>query len=639
MTGLSRPAPRAFMLLPNRAPVAPRVLSSFSGTPILLEDDVLDCLSEQPYARIGVYGGLGSGKSMALSHLAAVLGGRGDVCYFDDPGPEQWRAVDEATNGAIVYSTDFPHHVPAHLRSRFHFCRLAPWGEDDLIEYLLDAHRSQCGSVIRRLHAAGDVDLLAGVPELCREVLDELASDEELPGVRAAVESIASRRAPSMRGLYRARVLCRDHLVTRHMPEDRFYAAIAEAGWSDRAARLLRHAPIQVVLSAVAFLRRLELGKPDKSRVVPPRVLMREAARVVAGDPEIRRRLEAAFVDAPYSTMPWIATILFRADPDWRPAVGSGYFLSKSEFDGARWAGVQLLQAMLQGSSLKRADLSRANLAAAVLSEASLVDANLTHATLLVVIAQSTDLSGADLSHARAGGANFEFANAVGMRACAANLRDTNWKAADLSDADFTDADLRGAEFDEAALRRAVFANARLDQAAMSKVVLREGVFLGASFRGTLLQMADLEFMVLQEPDFQGANLNGARLTGSVFPGANLRGASLQNAELAEVSWENADLRDADLRGASFHAGTTRDGIRIGGKPARWEHPPIYPDDESAQDYLPPEAMRKANLCGADLRGANLVYVDFYLVDLRGAVYDDDQAEFFRAAGAILENP
>jgi uncharacterized protein YjbI with pentapeptide repeats len=41
-------------------------------------------------------------------------------------------------------------------------------------------------------------------------------------------------------------------------------------------------------------------------------------------------------------------------------------------------------------------------------------------------------------------------------------------------------------------------------------------------------------------------------------------------------------------------------------------------------------------LCGADLRGARLDGVDFYLVDLRGALIDDDALEHAERTGGIL---
>jgi len=50
-----------------------------------------------------------------------------------------------------------------------------------------------------------------------------------------------------------------------------------------------------------------------------------------------------------------------------------------------------------------------------------------------------------------------------------------------------------------------------------------------------------------------------------------------------------------------------------------------------------PEEIRKANLCGADIRGAKIDNVDFYLVDLRDARFDADQEKHFRRCGAILE--
>ena len=170
-------------------------------------------------------------------------------------------------------------------------------------------------------------------------------------------------------------------------------------------------------------------------------------------------------------------------------------------------------------------------------------------------------------------------------------------------------------------------------------MTLCDALLLGASFRNALLQRANLECMILPDVDFTEANLNQSRMTGSVIPDGNFHGAFLQRAELADISWEHADLSGADMRGATFHAGTTRGGVRVGGTPSHWEHPPIYPDDEQAQDYLPPESMRKANLCGADLRGANIADVDFYLVDLRYAKYDADQAEYLRCSGAILQSP
>jgi hypothetical protein len=64
----------------------------------------------------------------------------------------------------------------------------------------------------------------------------------------------------------------------------------------------------------------------------------------------------------------------------------------------------------------------------------------------------------------------------------------------------------------------------------------------------------------------------------------------------------------------------------------------FYTDDYNEQDFKSPEEIRKANLRSADLRGAKIDGVDFYLVDLRDALYDASQEQQFRSTGAILES-
>lgn len=65
----------------------------------------------------------------------------------------------------------------------------------------------------------------------------------------------------------------------------------------------------------------------------------------------------------------------------------------------------------------------------------------------------------------------------------------------------------------------------------------------------------------------------------------------------------------------------------------------FYTDEFDEQSFKSPEEIRKANLRGADLRGARVFDTDFYLVDLRDARYDDEQERHFRGCGAILKSP
>ena len=139
-------------------------------------------------------------------------------------------------------------------------------------------------------------------------------------------------------------------------------------------------------------------------------------------------------------------------------------------------------------------------------------------------------------------------------------------------------------------------------------------------------------------PDFSGADLTGSLFTGSRFPEGKFRNAQLVEAGLAEIDWPNADLRDADLTHASFHLGSSRSGLGRQHDPLRRLPTGFYTDDYNEQDYKSPEEIRKACLCGADLRGATLEGTDFYLVDLRDAKYTEDQHEHFARCGAILKS-
>lgn len=157
-----------------------------------------------------------------------------------------------------------------------------------------------------------------------------------------------------------------------------------------------------------------------------------------------------------------------------------------------------------------------------------------------------------------------------------------------------------------------------------------------ARFASARMGGCDLEYVELPEADFEDVDLGEAHLTGSVMPRADFRRADLRRAGLAEIEWEGADLRDADLRECSFHMGSSRDGLVFSPFAGEGSRTGFYTDDYEDQSFKPPEEIRKANLCGADLRGTRIENTDFYLVDLRGAIYTPEQREHFERSGAIL---
>ena len=118
---------------------------------------------------------------------------------------------------------------------------------------------------------------------------------------------------------------------------------------------------------------------------------------------------------------------------------------------------------------------------------------------------------------------------------------------------------------------------------------------------------------------------------------ANFRDANLSYTGLAEIDLGRRP-RGANLIGASFHLGSTRSGLVGSVIPCEGSKTGFYTDEFNEQDYKSPEEIRKANLCGADLRGAKIDGVDFYLVDLRGAKYTSEQADHLKCCGAILRS-
>lgn len=133
------------MIQADRAPVKPRVISPETGDAIPLEDLLVDAIGASG-GIIEIVGGHGSGKTTALAHLAAIVPADTDVVYLDD---EPLQSVVEAAGRAIVVFTS---RFSRPLFRSVSYC-LAPWGGDDLLEYLMTIHPLQCGSVLTRLRA------------------------------------------------------------------------------------------------------------------------------------------------------------------------------------------------------------------------------------------------------------------------------------------------------------------------------------------------------------------------------------------------------------------------------------------------------------------------------------------------------
>jgi uncharacterized protein YjbI with pentapeptide repeats len=599
------------MIEPQRAPARPRVISLHSGEELLLEDLVRSFLEAGQNRTICLHDA-DNGTAAALRHLAFVFSGIAEVRVSGPTGP---RVVVRGGKGG---------HALVH-------CRLAPWGRDDWIEYLLAEHPNRCASVMSRLLCQDEPDLLDGSPSLWRAVLDLMAADDSLTTVREAVLRYVGSLLDDITLLPAVQTACLEAVGFDPIAALKDVQALPKAAFdvvvSHAAIRLLL-AGDKIVTDLVAQAECAYLG----NRL--PRELVREVARLAARLPEAMDHLRQLV-----TTRHWAmaASLLHATNTGWVPDPQRLPVLANGYFPGAAWPDASLARLVAYGADLTGADLRRADLTGASLMSANLAGACLQRARFAGGSASGANLARADLSFIQAVGASFHSADLRGADLSGARLAETHLESAKLNDACLADADLHGARLAGAELKGAELSGADLTGAKLTGATLKDCRCVGAAFAGADLTGCDLEGLELPAANFTGANLTNALLTGTSMEDGRLDGARLTNAGLADVDWQRVSLRGADLTGASFHLGSSRSGLV--GSPIACEgsRTGFYTDDYDEQEFKSPEEIRKANLSFADLRGAVLDKVDFYLVDLRGALLDPEQEEHARRCGAILE--
>jgi uncharacterized protein YjbI with pentapeptide repeats len=648
------------MIAPQRAPVRPRVFVDGCSDTLLLEDEIADLLAAGKRGLVALIGDLGSGKTTALQHLAAVFPSDNRLLLLDELGFAT-AAIDTLPIRLTIYTAAVARqerHVAAY--------RLARWTKDDLIEYLLALHRPRCASVMARIPPAYQT-LLGGAPELCRVVLDRLASDETIPGPRRALHRHLEEGLIDTDLLERARSACLNFIFTpaAEWGQTSRLRQLAGPGFADGLFRVLRHPAAQFMLASERIAADLH-GDCDCDYLAKQltRALVQASASLLANDPRAVEHL-LRLLAGPSWSHAMSASLLHAAGIRWTPPARRAAALTGAYLNGIAWSGVDLSCAALDGADLSGAYLSGATLTGANARGANLSRASMQGAMLLNFFAAEADLSYAILWRVLAHEPMFGKANLEGADFTKSMLRKAHFAEASLTNAIFCGACLSGAVFispaaeermaivsDKAGwllgvlaeacaatgprLDGADFTNADLSEAVLSGLDLCGAAWTGARFARAKMRACNLENVALPAADFTEANLLGAFLTATSMPGASFKGADLRLAHLADVDWEGANLADADLRGSTFHMGSTRSGLV--GSPIACEgsRTGFYTDDYDEQTHKAPEEIRKANLCGADLRGANVEGVDFYLVDLRGAHFDEEQEQHFRRCGAIL---
>ncbi len=560
----------------------------------------------------------GGGKTTALRHLKALLPEGTQVAFFESGFVETAR---EAAAERLVVLAAFDSE-PAD--ACVEVIELCPWTLDDCMEYLAAMHRAQCESVLARLGRDPSLGVLEGSPQLLSLVMDAMARDLELGSARDVLRDHIQRIFPAGPS--------RDRLVL----QGPFQAPLGKEQW-----RWWRHVAVQYICTADWIAERLCEGRiPEPLHSMAASThLIPEIAAAVKHRPDAIECLERLIrKSAPSRAVAMAASILIAVDANWRPADGRGLDLSHALLPGARWSGLDLSGAILEDATLVRADLSSAKLVGAKAVHVDLREANLHGAMLKNSDFTDANLGSADLSEVTAMKADFSDASLESANMSRGVFRSCRFIHANLKNVQAGSASFLGARLFMAGIEQADFTHANLARANLRQIDLSQAKWAGASFATARLIACNLEGLELPGADFAKANLTGSLLTGSRIPGGNFCQANLTRAGVAEIDWENADLSGADFTEASFHMGSTRSGLVGSTIPCEGSRTGFYTDEFNEQLYKSPEEIRKACLCGANLLGAKVEGTDFYLVDLRRAVFSAQQRRHFLRSGAILRS-
>lgn len=647
----------------SRPLVRPRVISEIAREKLLLDDVLEPFLDGDRPGAICICGEPGTGKSAALRHLAGRMPRTTVVEILDEPDPA--RVSEMSDRMVVIYSATEPADI-GHLAT----FRLAPWGEDECLEYLMAAYpKDCCASVLDRIHWTSEFDL-PETPELWTICLDRMAADRRLTCESALKRHLDDRirgalRTQAQEVSFEKTVLpsLRSFDEVRLYGHSGFLGFLMGHGLSTEDIRLLRNPQVRMLLAVERLVGGHEVAfyTDALERRLPPDMI-RKAGSAIAQKSGAIESLRARIRHRPSQSM--AASLLHAADPGWKPSDDLQWF-KEAYLVKAKWSRIKIENACFVEADLTGADLAASQLNNATFRSACLRGANLQGASLRTVEARNADMTGADVSLAAVDKGDFSGATLRGARFAGAQLPGTRFVGADLSGANFLRANLAQAIFQtrlperEDTLMTSLqkqgfhemflegreaptqfdgvdFTAANLQDARLRGADLRNAHVLGARFTCASLNGANLERIEAAGALFDGADLRGATLTWTILPGASFRNANLSHARLADIQWEKADLRDADLREATFHMGSARSGL-VFGKPSEGTRNGFYTDEFFEQTFRAPEDVRSANLRGADIRGAFLEDTDFYLVDLRDARYTSDQEQYLRRCGAILE--
>ena len=578
---------------------------------------------------VWIIGDPGSGKSTALAHLAAAFANDDRLILYDEPKPYGIGVHDESQLVVATACTSAGRNGAILL--------LQYWEIDELLEFLLAVYPQSCKSVMDRLGKAAH---WVWRPQLASIVLHHLANDLSLVDAAHALVTEIHERLPNRKHFSAAARFCLASLVGGSERNEDAARLTAKTGCPPEVIHLLRHPSIRLLLATESLVASLDSRNAYRalSRWLPYE-LVKTAGQECREKGGVLRRLEKLLESSRNKKAhPMAASILLQADPTWRPIFeqSGGWNLAGGHFPKAEWSAIELSGALLCNCDFTEATLNSAVLDQAVANGAVFDRADLSEASLKKFRGTATSFRGANLKGADFSQADISRSDLTGIDLSQCDVTKANLSGANLASGNAIGAMLAGTILTGVILDDCDCSGANFYCADLSHCDLRHTELAGTCFTKSNLRHAQMDDISISHALFTEAKLCFTHLTGSKLPGANLSLSDLTGAFLAEIEWEGANLRGADLRGATFHMGSSRSGL-VGSPIAReGSMTGFYTDEREEMYFKRPEEIRKANLCGADLRGAKIDGVDFYLVDLRGAKIDPHQEKQIRSTGAIF---
>lgn len=612
-------------MISSNALVQPRAISPLSNENMPLLDLVLDQVGTD-VRKIRL---VGRGIKTALAYLTDELSMNPEI---------QVLGVDEeVAEGTKANLTVFANFNKAKCRADLEL-KLARWGQDEVIEYLMAKSVQNCKSVMTRLTKSADLWLANGSPRVIAKVLDLMIDSEEIRSVEEAIlalfESLDITEKQKKKLLY----LCVEHLFSSEDAGIAFYNLTPQVINID-AAKFLTNQTVRYVLATETILTALRKQKKPKIMMRNwPQTFVDLIGKRIQNDVPINNFLNTLSNEIRTRFASNAASLLVHNDKNWRPTAKERQCFEQGKFSGVNWAETSLEFASLSNADLSFANMRKCNLQQATLTSTNFFKACLAAASLTGAYARRSDFSNASMRAITGIGADFY----------KSNFEKANLECSDISSANFNGANLKNANLSNCYLWKARFSDADLSNCDLSKSRLIGAMLRSLDLRSTNLDECDLTGASLKRCDLEGKSLdlvtmkatlfNGAILTGTKFRNCTMTDCILTNAKMADIDWEDCDLSGANFFNCQFLMGSTRAGTVDSPYPSHGTRTGFYTDDYDDHYFKTPEETRKANLCGCNLTGAKVLEADFYLVDLRGAIYDEQQKAHFQKCGAILHD-